>query len=221
MNYTMVKEARELAGWSEEREALPVYEALSQLTDKRRAQGKRYSLALVLTCVLLAKMAGETTLQAITQWVRLRSSWLQQILPEARAKFPCAATYSKVLRGINPEQVNEILMTLVTRARAEMRAEGEQRHIVLDGKTLRGTQGHLAKDQKKMHQMNLYEAKIGVVLKQCMVGEKAGELTHMKQFLTPTLLKGRIDSSRCSLHSKRVLSGSDCLRWRLSALCEA
>ncbi len=91
MNSTMVKEARELAGWSAEKEALSVYEALSQLTNKRRAQGKRYSLAPVLTCVLLVKMAGETTLQAITQWVRLRSSWLQQVLPEARTQFPCAA----------------------------------------------------------------------------------------------------------------------------------
>ena len=114
MNYIMVKEARELAGWSAESEAFSVYQALSKLVDKRRAQGKRYSLALVLTCVLLAKMAGETTLQAITEWVRLRSSWLQQVLPEARAQFPCAATYSKVLRSIDHEQVNQLLMESVS-----------------------------------------------------------------------------------------------------------
>jgi hypothetical protein len=36
------------------------------LTDTRGKKGKRYSLALVLTFVLLAKLAGETTLQAIT-----------------------------------------------------------------------------------------------------------------------------------------------------------
>ena len=195
MNYIMVKEARELAGWSAESEAFSVYQALSKLVDKRRAQGKRYSLALVLTCVLLAKMAGATTLQAIPEWVRLRSSWLQQVLPETRAQFPCAATYSKVLRSIDPEQVNQLLMELLTRVRAQKRVEGEQMHVVLDGKTLRGTQGHLVEDQKKMHHMNLYEAKTGIVLKQRMVAEKAGELTHMKDFLTPTLLKGRIISA--------------------------
>src|SRR5579883_1304515 len=55
MNYIIVKEARELAGWKAEREALSVYEALEKLEDKRRAQGKRYSLALLLTCILLGK----------------------------------------------------------------------------------------------------------------------------------------------------------------------
>ncbi len=191
----MIKEAKELAGWSAESEALSVYQALEQLTDPRRAQGKRYSLALLLTCVLLAKMAGETTLQAITEWVRLRSSWLQEVLPETRAQFPCAATSSKVLRSIDPEQVNQLLMELLTRVRASKRVEGEQTHVVLDGKTLRGTQGHLREDQKRMHHMNLYEAQTGIVLKQRMVAEKAGELTHMQDFLTPTLLKGRIISA--------------------------
>ncbi len=195
MNYTMVKEARELAGWNAEKEALSVYAALEKLGDTRRAQGKRYSLALLLTCILLAKMAGETTLQAITEWVRLRGAWLQQVLPETRAQFPCAATYSKVLRSIDPEQVNQLLMELLTRVRAEKRVAGEQEHVVLDGKTLRGTLGHLAEDQQKMHHLNLYEAKTGIILKQRMVAEKAGELTHLKEFLTPTLLKGRIISA--------------------------
>lgn len=195
MNYTMIKEARELAGWNAEREALSVYQTLEKLTDKRRAQGNRYSLALVLTCVLLAKLAGAPTLQAITEWVRLRGSWLQQVLPDARARFPCAATYCKVLRGLDPEQVNQLLMDLLTRVRAEKRVKGEHTHVVLDGKTLRGTLGHLAEDQKHMHHLNLYEAKTGIVLKQQMVAEKAGELTHLKDFLTPTLLKGRTISA--------------------------
>lgn len=203
MNYTMIGEARELAGWTAEREAFSVYQALEKVTDARRAQGKRYSLALVLTCVRLSKMAGETTLQAITEWVRLRGDWLQQVLPESRALFPCAATYSKVLRRIDPDQVNHVLMELLTRVRAASRKKGEQEHVVLDGKTLRGTQGHLAEDQQKMHQMNLYEAKTGIVLKQRIVAEKAGELTHMQDFLTPTLLKGRIISAD-ALYTQRA-----------------
>ena len=86
-------------------------------------------------------------------------------------------------------------MELLTRVRTAKRTKGEHTHVVLDGKTLCGTQGHLAEDQQKMHQMNLYEAKTGIILKQRMVAEKAGELTHMQEFLTPTLLKGRIISA--------------------------
>jgi len=191
----MLEEARELAGWNAEREALSVYQAMMTLTDTRGKKGKRYSLALILTFVLLAKMAGETTLQAITDWIRYRGPWLQQVLPETRATFPCVATYSNVLRAVDPAQVTQVLMDLLTRVRAEKRVEDEQRHIVLDGKTLRGTQHHLAEDQKKMHHVNVYEAKTGVVLKEHMVAEKEGELTQMKAFLTPLLLTGRIISA--------------------------
>src|SRR5689334_17488232 len=87
MNYNMLEEARELAGWSKESEALSLYQALGKLKDQRKNKGKRYNLALVLTCILLAKMAGETTLQAIAEWIRLRGDWLQQVLPETRATF--------------------------------------------------------------------------------------------------------------------------------------
>ena len=195
MNYRIVNEARELAGWNAESEALSVYQAMMQLTDKRGKKGKRYSLALMLTFVLLAKLAGETTLQAIADWIRLRGPWLQQVLPETRAKFPCVATYSNVLRSVDRAQVTQVLMDLLTRVRAEKRAEEEQVHVVLDGKTLRGTQQHLAEDQRKMHHVNLYEAKTGVVLKEHMVAEKEGELTQVKEFLTPLLLQGRVISA--------------------------
>lgn len=191
MNSTIVQEASELAGWNAESEAVSVYQALMKLTDTRGKKGKRYSLALMLTFVLLAKMAGETTLQAIADWIRLRGTWLQQILPDTREKFPCVATYSNVLRTVDPAHVNQVLMDVLTRVRAEKRVENEQMHVVLDGKTLRGTQRHVAEDQKKMHQVNLSEAKTGIVLKEHMVAEKEGELTRMKDFLTPVLLQGR------------------------------
>lgn len=195
MNYTMLDEARELAGWSKEAEALSIYQELRKLEDPRRQRGKRYALALVLTCVLLAKMAGETTLQAIAEWIRLRGPWLQAVLPETRATFPCAATSSNVLRMVDPAQMNQLLMDVLTRVRTEKRRVGEQTHVVLDGKTLRGTQYHQAEDQKRMHQMNLYEAQTGIVLKEAIVAEKANELTHMTSFLTPVLLQGRIISA--------------------------
>ena len=72
---------------------------------------------------------------------------------------------------------------------------GEQIQVVLDGKTLKGTQNHLREDQRKMHHMNLYEAKMGIVLKEQMVAEKENELTQVKDFLTPLLLQGRIISA--------------------------
>jgi predicted transposase YbfD/YdcC len=204
MNYNIVNEARELAGWNAESEAFSIYETMMKLTDTRGKYGKRYSLALILTFVLLAKMAGATTLQAITDWIRYRGPWLQQALPETRETFPCVATYSNVLRSVDPAQVTQVLMDLLTRVRAEKRAKDEQLHVVLDGKTLRGTQGHLAEGQKKMHHVNFYEVKTGVILKEHMVAEKEGELTQVHEFLTPLLLQGLILSADALYTQKNV-----------------
>jgi hypothetical protein len=184
-----------LAGWKTQKEILSIYEAMQQLTDRRREQGKRYPLALVLTYVLLAKAAGETTLQAITEWIRLRADWLQEMLPGVRASFPCAATYSNVLRAVDAEQVNAVLMALLTRVQAPHREPGQQQQIALDGKTLRGTQQHLAEDQKKVHQVNVYEIHTGVILKEYVVQEKEGEQSRVGELLIPPLVKGRIVSA--------------------------
>jgi predicted transposase YbfD/YdcC len=204
MNYTMLEDSSELAGWNTETEILSMYTAMQQLTDTRRKQGKRYALALVLTYLLLGKAAGETTLQAIAEWIRLRGSWLQEMLPGVRASFPCAATYSNVLRAVDPEQV---LMSLVTCVRASERKKGEQEHVALDGKTLRGTQKHQAEDQKKMHQVSLYEANTGVVLKEQVVGDKESEQTRVEEFFTPLYLKGRVLSAD-ALHTHAKVCAS-------------
>ena len=55
MNYSIINEARELAGWNVESEAFSVYQVMTTLVDTRGKKGKRYSLALILTFVLLAK----------------------------------------------------------------------------------------------------------------------------------------------------------------------
>jgi predicted transposase YbfD/YdcC len=207
MNCIILEEAKELAEWDAKAEALSIYTALQQLTDARRPQGKRYPLALILLYLVLAKMAGETTLQAIAEWIRLRADWLQEVFPGVRATFPCAATYSNVLRAVDPEQVNHVLMELLTRVRAQDREAGEQQHVALDGKTLRGTQKHLKEDQQKMHQVSLYETQTGVVLKEQIVAEKESEQSRVSEFFLPLYVKGRVLSAD-ALHTHASVCAS-------------
>ena len=112
-----------------------------------------------------------------------------------------------MLRAVNAEQVKEVLMQALTRvmashccgdepSRLARPAEREQHvHVALDGKTLRGTLGHEAADQQKMHQLALYETHTGVILKEQVTGAKQNELSIVSQFLTPLLVKGRIISA--------------------------
>src|SRR5512142_267730 len=98
MNYTTLQEAMELADLAVEVETMSVYRAFEQVTDGREKRGIRYSVALILTLIVLAKLAGMTTPLAIAEWVRLRAGWLSKVLPVTRQNFPCASTYSTVLQ---------------------------------------------------------------------------------------------------------------------------
>jgi predicted transposase YbfD/YdcC len=203
METIIQQDVKALDQWKSEAEVLSIYAVMQRLSDRRRPQGRRYPLGLVLTYILVAKAAGETTLQGIAEWIRLRGKWLQEVLPGVRGSFPCPATYSNVLRAIDPQELTQGLMSLLTRARAQTRKPGEQEHVALDGKTLRGTQHHLPEDQKKMHQMNLYETQTGIVLKEQIVGDKENELSRIQEFLTQELLNGRIVSAD-AFHTQRT-----------------
>lgn len=78
-----------------------LYEALKQVKDGRKKRGCRYSLALLLTLLLLARLAGETDIRAAAQWIRLRKGWISEHLHLTRASLPCAGTYGYALDGEN------------------------------------------------------------------------------------------------------------------------
>lgn len=118
MNYSTFAEAMEPVNLGEEIDPLSVYQAMEQVKDGRHKRGVRYSVALIFTLILLGKLAGMTTPLAIAEWVRLRGEWLRTVLPLRRATLPCAATYSNVLRAVDAEQVNEVVIQALLRVRA-------------------------------------------------------------------------------------------------------
>src|SRR5437899_99734 len=53
-----------------------LYQAFEQVKDGRGKKGKRYPLALILTLIMLGKMAGETTIEGIIDWINGRTKEL-------------------------------------------------------------------------------------------------------------------------------------------------
>lgn len=214
MNYNMLTGALESAECLQESDVMSVYRAFEQVQDGRCKRGVRYSVAQILTLIVLGKLVGMTTPAALAEWVRLRAGWLKQVLEWTRPGFPCASTYSNVLRKLEAEQVNKVLSQLLIRLAASRRCgeepsrmanqqEGQQHvHLALDGKTLKGTLGHQAASERAMHQLGLYETQTGALLKEQIVGEKQNELSIAEEFLTPQWVKGRIISAD-AMHTQR------------------
>ena len=52
--------------------AASLYSEFEKVKDGRGKKGKRYPLPLILTLLLLGKMAGETTINGIVDWIKER-----------------------------------------------------------------------------------------------------------------------------------------------------
>ncbi len=217
MNYTMLNPLQEGSQESvepSELDPLSLYRTLETIQDGRAKRGVRYSVALILTLLVLSKLVGMKTPEASAQWVTERTEWLKGVLPCPRKRFPCVSTYRNVLRSLDAAHINEVLAQWLVRHRVHTCSEQDLSHVALDGKTLHGTQGHLPEDQKKMHQVGLYETQSGILLREHIVADKENELSRVSEFLTPRWVKGRIVSAD-ALHTQKqfclnvVTSGGD------------
>src|SRR5258708_9166248 len=118
-----------------------LYRNLEQVQDVRKARGKRYPLPLLLTLILLAKLAGETSISGVVDWTRHRAPWLRQQLNWPRG-FPTNSTYTYALARADAEQMVQVVAQVFIRARAVQEGEAEAQpisQVAMDGKALRGT----------------------------------------------------------------------------------
>src|SRR6266487_616996 len=128
-----------------------LYHTLQALPDCRRGQGKRYELALLICLLLLAKLAGQTTLKAATEWVRHRGEQIAACFGLRRASMPCQMTYCRMLACLDGKVLDELLAAFFIRLEAQQRCgtepsrlgtkqrSREHDQVAIDGKTLRAT----------------------------------------------------------------------------------
>ena len=190
-----------------------LYSAFEQVRDGRNKKGKRYPLPLLLTLLMLGKLAGETTVNGIVDWVKERQGWLQYQLHWPR-RFPTNSTYSEALARCDAEQIVTVIAHVLLKARAVRQCETEPSgiqaeqheealtHVAMDGKTLRGTLGHQSEGQPSVHLLSLYECHSGIVLTHRAVKSKENEISAAAALVHPALVKGRIVSTD-AMHTQK------------------
>lgn len=185
-----------------------LYRAFEQVKDGRKNKGKRYPLALLLTLILLGKMAGETELDGIIDWIKERQQEIKKLLNWPK-RFPVSKTYTDALAKCDHHEVAKAIAQVLVKARGVERCEDEPSrllvqkepntdsliHTAVDGKTLRGTLKHGRDDQPPVHLLSFYECESGIVLDQFLVNKKNNEESACKAILHPVLVKGRIISA--------------------------
>src|SRR6266536_4293681 len=185
-------------------DAASLYWAFEQVKDGREKKGKRYPLAFLLTVILLGKMAGETKIDGIIDWINERRREIKKLLNWSKG-FPVSKTYIDALAKCDHHEIAKVIAQVIVKARAveqcdnepsRLVAQKEQKsddliHTAVDGKVLRGTLKHGREDQPPVHLLSFYECESGIVLDQFLVDSKKNEEPACKAILHPLLVKGR------------------------------
>lgn len=185
-----------------------LYQKLESLSDQRNRKGLRYELSVIALLALLAKFAGQNSIEEIAEWAKGHCCELVQLLGLSRPTMPHSATLSRVLGDkLDCAELEELLREyftsqLASTSQIPLPPRGSIT-ISIDGKTLRGTiaSGH----KHGVHLMAAYLPKQGVVVAQLEVGAKTNEITAAPKLLKMVDLRGVVVAGD-AMQAQRELS---------------
>ena len=167
-------------------------EVLRHVPDPRSRFGRSYTLASLLTLAAVAMLCGCRSLYAIAQWGR-DYNHLAPLLGFTRPakdgdgyRTPCISELHTVFAALDVATFEAALTRwIVARGVADL----DQRVVALDGKTLRGSQGH---QLPGVHLLAAYCRDVEAVLAQLAVPGKTNEHKTALELLQLIPLKGTL-----------------------------
>lgn len=192
-----------------------VYTHAALLTDGRKPRGCRYTLALMVTIAVLAKLAGFVRMEDVADWAKLRAAAFQEFFGLERARMPHHATWSRVFgHAISVEELDALVYRITAPPSTAEVPERCSIQVTLDGKTLRGTIPRGS--TRGVHLLAAYQPDRGVVLFQLAVATKENEISAAPTVLraldlTGTLVSGDAMFTQRELSSQIWEAGGDYL----------
>lgn len=165
-------------------QALSLWEAFGGIPDPRDASGKRHPLQAILTLATVAMLSGARSVYAIAQFGRDRGKAFAAALGFTREKSPCCATLHYLFADLDHKAFEKAIRRW-TKGRA---AQG-WKSVSLDGKTLRGVQGH---EVPGVHLLAAYAHEAQTVLEQIPVDAKTNEHKAALEILDLIPLKDKL-----------------------------
>ena len=182
--------------------AVSLWEAMSEIPDPREASGKRHPLQAILTLSAVAILSGARSLYAIAQFGRDRGKEFSAALGFTRERTPCCTSFHYLFERLDRTSFEKALRQWV----GGRREAGGWREISIDGKELRGTQGH---EVPGVRVLAAYAHEAKLVLDQIPVDAKTNEHKTALELLDLIPLKGTLvsgDAMFCQRDlSKKIL----------------
>ncbi len=165
-------------------QVISLWEAFAQVPDPRDSQGRRHPLPAILSLAAVAILSGARSLYAIAQFGRDRGKVFAHTLGFTRDVPPCCATLHYLFAALDRKAFERAIRRWTSRW-----AAAGWESASLDGKTLRGTQGH---EIPGVHVLAAYAHEAKVVLDQIPVDAKTNEHKAALEMLNLIPLEGKL-----------------------------
>ena len=162
-----------------------LYEVFGEVPDPRKAGGRRHPLPAVLTLTAVAMLSGARSLYAIAQFGRDRGAEFARVLGFTREATPCCSTLHYLFKALSRRAFERAIRRWIRRQVDQEAWEA----LSIDGKTLRGTQGH---ELAGVHLLAAYAHEAGAVLDQVPVDAKTNEHKTALKLLNLIPLEGKL-----------------------------
>ena len=169
-----------------------LYEVFREIPDPRHRRGTVYPLAAVLTLIATAMLCGARSLAAIAQWGHDYND-LAPLLGLSRKtrdgrryRTPCISELHTLLAALGAATFEAALTRWIS---AQGLADLAERLMAIDGKALRGTQGH---QLPGVHLLAAYCLDVEAVVAQLRVPGKTNEHKTALELLKILPLKGTL-----------------------------
>jgi DDE_Tnp_1-associated/Transposase DDE domain len=169
-----------------------LYDLFSQIPDPRHRRGTIYPLASVLTLVATAMLCGCRSLAAIAQFGRDYNHLAPELGFSRRTRdgtayrTPCTSELHTLLAVLSAPVFEATLTRWIL---AQGVTDLHERTVAIDGKTLRGTQGH---QLPGVHLLAAYCRDVEAVIAQLSVSGKTNEHKTALELLKLIPLKGTL-----------------------------
>ena len=174
--------------------------ALSEVPDPRRAEGKRYPLAPLLLFTVLALLSGATSYRRIIIFLDQRRIALNAVFGVALKRAPSVNTLRGVLQELDGDALEQAF-----RRHAEgllpVTEPGRMPVIALDGKTLKGSFDHL-NDCKAA--LSAFASEAAILLAHSEIDVKSNEIPAAQRMIAELGLTGVLFTAD-ALHCQKNL----------------
>jgi len=178
-------------------------ELFGGMTDPRRAQGRRYAYAPLMTAMVLSVLCGATSYRKMEVFIRLQRHRLNALLGTQWEDTPSYGALRDVMLATDPVCLESVVRR---QARRLQTSDPHLRYIAIDGKVLRGSADRLI-DQRARQVLSALDQADHLVLGQCEIAEKTNEIPVAQQMIRELGLEGCLFTFD-ALHCQKK-------RWRL------